>query len=683
VNPKNFFAELKRRNVYRVAVVYAIVGWLVMQIAATVVPALHLSDAITSAVVLLVILGFPIALILAWAFELTPEGLKRTEDVDLSKSITHKTGRKLDFFIIGVLLAVVAILIFQRVHLKVPTPTSSIPEKSIAVLPFQNLSKDEENAFFTDGVQDEILTDLAKIADLKVISRTSVMQYKNTASRNLPEIAQALKVAHVLEGSVQRSANRVRVSAQLIDARNDTHVWAEKYDRDLADVFAIQSEIAKTIADQLQVRLSPAEKAAIEQRPTADLAAFDLYVRATALIDAEPGSPNGTEDLLQAVSFLGQAIVRDPAFLLAYCRLAGAHDRLYLLGLDHTPGRLTLAAAAVKNALRLGPDSGDAHLASAQHLYSNLDYDGARAEIAIARRTLPNNPRIFELSGYIDRRQGRWEESTRNFERALDLDPRNVPTLGSIAGTYSSLRDYAKAGAVLDRILAFKPDDTDIRLARAILDMDWKADTRPWHALVETILKDNPGSAERIAPVWLYLAFCEHDSVAAARALAVFGNNTLGPDAVQFGRAYLEGLVARMKGDAAAAHAAFTQARAAQEQIVQAQPDYGPALCVLGLIDAGLGRKEDALREGRRAIELLPVTKDSFNGAHMIEFFAVTAAWVGEKDLACEQLAIATRLPGSSLSYGQLKLFPTYDPLRGDPRFEKLVEEAKKPVALK
>jgi TolB-like protein/Tfp pilus assembly protein PilF len=623
-------------------------------------------------VVLLVILGFPIALILAWAFELTPEGLKRTEDVDLSKSITHKTGRKLDFFIIGVLLAVVAILIFQRVHLKVPTPTSSIPEKSIAVLPFQNLSKDEENAFFTDGVQDEILTDLAKIADLKVISRTSVMQYKNTASRNLPEIAQALKVAHVLEGSVQRSANRVRVSAQLIDARNDTHVWAEKYDRDLADVFAIQSEIAKTIADQLQVRLSPAEKAAIEQRPTADLAAFDLYVRATALIDAEPGSPNGTEDLLQAVSFLGQAIVRDPAFLLAYCRLAGAHDRLYLLGLDHTPGRLTLAAAAVKNALRLGPDSGDAHLASAQHLYSNLDYDGARAEIAIARRTLPNNPRIFELSGYIDRRQGRWEESTRNFERALDLDPRNVPTLGSIAGTYSSLRDYAKAGAVLDRILAFKPDDTDIRLARAILDMDWKADTRPWHALVETILKDNPGSAERIAPVWLYLAFCEHDSVAAARALAVFGNNTLGPDAVQFGRAYLEGLLARMKGDAAAAHAAFTEARAAQEQIVQAQPDYGPALCVLGLIDAGLGRKEDALREGRRAIELLPVTKDSINGAHMIEYFAMIAAWVGEKDLACEQLAIATRLHGF-LSYGFLKLYPTWDPLRGDPRFEKIV----------
>jgi len=552
-----------------------------------------------------------------------------------------------------------------------PEP-ATIPEKSIAVLPFENLSRDPDNAFFTDGVQDEILADLAKIGDLKVISRTSVMLYKSGNPRNLREIGQQLGVAHVLEGSVQRAANRVRVMAQLIDARTDAHLWAQTYDRDLADVFAIQSEIAKTIADQLQARLSPAEKAAIEQRPTADLAAFDLYVRATALIDAVPGSWTAKEKLLQAVNFLDQAIDHDPGFLLAYCKLAGAHDILYLFGLDHTAGRFTLADAAVKNALRLAPDSGDAHLASAQHLYSNLDYDGARAEIGVARRTLPNNPLIFELSGYIERRQGRWEESTRNFERALDLDPRNGPTLRNFAYNYIHLRDYAKASAAFDRVLAFKPNDTDTRLARATLVMDWKADARPLHALVETILKDNPGSAESIAPNWLYLAFCEHDSVAAARALAVLGNKTNGPDAVQFGRAFFEGSLGRMKGDTAAAHAAFTEARAAQEQIVQAQPDYGPALCVLGLIDAGLGRKEDALREGRRAIELLPVTKDSLNGAHMIEYFAMIAAWVGEKDLACEQLVIATRVPGI-LSYGQLKLLPSWDPLRGDPRFEKIV----------
>ncbi|PYK33223.1 MAG: hypothetical protein DME54_13340 [Verrucomicrobia bacterium] len=674
MNPKEFFGELKRRNVYKVAIAYGVVAWLLMQIASQIFPFFEIPNWAVRLVVLLLIIGFPVAMILAWAFELTPEGIKRAEDVDLSESVRRKTGRKLDFFIIAVLLLVIAILLFQRLHPNVSPAVSSSPEKSIAVLPFENLSRDPDNAFFTDGVQDEILADLAKVADLKVISRTSVMLYKSGNPRNLREIGQQLGVAHVLEGSVQRTANRVRVMAQLIDARTDAHLWAQTYDRELADVFAIQSEIAKTIADQLQAKLSPAEKAAIELRPTADLAAFDLYVRATALVDAGPGFlMNWKENLLQAVNFLDQAIVRDPAFLLAYCKLAGAHDRLYLLGIDHTPGRLTLADTAVKNALRLGPDSGDAHLALAQHLYSNLDYDAARAEIGVAHRTLPNNPRIFELSGFIERRQGRWEESTRNFERALDLDPRNVPTLQNFAFNYIVLRDYAKAGAVLDRVLAFKPDDTDIRLTRVILDMDWKADTRPWHALVETMLKDNPGSAESIAPTWLYLALCEHDSVAAARALAVFGNKTAGPDAVQFSRAFYEGLLARMKGDAAAAHAAFTEARAAQEQIVQAQPDYGPTLCVLGVIDAGLGRKEDALREGHRAIELLPVTKDSINGARMIEFFAVIAAWVSEKDLACEQLAIATRLPGCQLSYGQLKLHPTWDPLRGDPRFEKIV----------
>src|SRR5437867_4558804 len=670
----NFFAELKRRNVYKVAVAYAIVGWLLVQVATQVFPFFEIPNWAVRLIVLMIVIGFPIALVIACAFELTPEGLKRTEDVDVSKSITRKTGRKLDFFIIAVLLLVIAILLFQRLHPNVSPAVSSSPEKSIAMLPFENLSANQENAFFTDGVQDEILADLAKVADLKVISRTSVMLYKSGNPRNLREIGQQLGVAHVLEGSVQRTANRVRVMAQLIDARTDAHLWAQTYDRELADVFAIQSEIAKTIADQLQARLSPAERAAIEQRPTTDLAAFDLYVRATALVDAGPGFlTKWKENLLQAVNFLDQAIDRDPAFLLAYCRLAGAHDRLYLLGLDHTPGRLALADTAVKNALRLGPDSGDAHLALAQHLYSNLDYDGARAEIGIAHRTLPNNPRIFELNGFIDRRQGRWEESTRNFERALDLDPRNIPTLQNLAHNYFSLRDYAKGAAVLDRALAFKPDDTDTRLVRAGVDMNWKADTRPCHALVETMLKDNPGSAESIAPYWLYLAFCEHDSVAAARALAVFGNKTLALDAVVFSRAYFEGLLARMRGDAAAAHAAFAEALAAQEQTVQAQLDYVPALLLLGLIDAGLGRKEDALREGRRAIELLPVTKDSVNGAHMIEFFAVIAAWVGEKDLACEQLGVATRLPGCQLSYGQLKLHPFWDPLRGDPRFEKIV----------
>src|SRR3989454_1795664 len=321
MNPKNFFAELKRRNVYKVAIAYAVVAWLLMQVASQIFPFFEIPNWAVRLVVLLLIIGFPVAVILAWAFELTPEGIKRAEAVDGRKSITRKTGRKLDFFIIAVLLLVIAILLSQRLHRNVSPAVSSSLEKSIAVLPFENFSEDKAFAFFADGVQDEILTDLAKIADLKVISRTSVMQYKSGLTRNLPEIAQALKVAHVLEGSVQRSANRVRVSAQLIDARNDTHVWAEKYDRDLVDVFAIQSEIAEKIADQLQAKLSPTEKSAMNERPTSDLVAYDLYLRAKELIYTDVSPLRRKENVLNAVQLLDQAVARDPSFLLAYCQL--------------------------------------------------------------------------------------------------------------------------------------------------------------------------------------------------------------------------------------------------------------------------------------------------------------------------------------------------------------------------
>jgi len=309
---------------------------------------------------------------------------------------------------------------------------STILEKSIAVLPFENFSEDKGFAFFADGVQDEILTDLAKIADLKVISRTSVMQYKNVSTRNLPEIAQALKVAHVLEGSVQRSANRVRVSAQLIDARNDTHVWAEKYDRDLADVFAIQSEIAEKIADQLQAKLSPKEKAAMAERPTSDLAAYDLYLRAKELIYGVNPSPE-IENLFKMVQLLDQALARDPAFLLAHCLLARAHDGIYFENFDHTETRLALAETSVRAAVRLQPDSGETHLAQAIHFYwGYLNYDRAREELAKAQHALPNNAQIFQFLGLIDRRQGRWDEAIRHLEHAVDLDPRNMDVISEL-----------------------------------------------------------------------------------------------------------------------------------------------------------------------------------------------------------------------------------------------------------
>jgi serine/threonine-protein kinase len=544
-------------------------------------------------------------------------------------------------------------------------------EKSIAVLPFENLSEEKANAYFTEGVQDEILTHLARIADLKVISRTSVMQYKSGAPRNLREIGQQLGVAHVVEGSVQRAANKVRVIAQLIDARNDAHLWAQTYDRDLADVFAIQSEIAKAIADQLQAKLSPNEKKAIEQPPTTDLAAFDLYSRAKSLLLTVSFSATGEPDLRKAIELLDEAVKRDPSFFDAYCQLARAHERLYAtLGTDHTPARLTLAEAAVQAATQLRPDAAETHLARAQYLYyGRRDYAGALAQLEIARRALPNDPRLFELTGFILRRRGQQEEGLRNLERAVELDPRNFYTLQQIALSYQLLGRYAEAIAALDRVLAIVPDNVETRAARGLFYLCWKGDTRPLHQTIDAILAQGPSAIANAADNWFFCALAE-------RALVALGDNPCwNESAITLSRSLGEGLLARMTKDEARARTAFEAARAQQEKIVQAQPDYGPALCVLGLIDAALGRKELALDEGRRAIALTPLEKDVNNGSRVLQYFAITAAWAGEKELALQQLEAGLRAPDASLmlSYGALKLHPLWDPLRGDPRFEKIV----------
>ena len=552
------------------------------------------------------------------------------------------------------------------------------PEKSIAVLPFENLSAAKQTEYFADGVQDQILTDLAQIADLKVISRTSVMQYKSGIARNLREIGQQLGVANVVEGSVQRAGNRVRVNAQLIDARTDRHLWAQTYDRHLADVFAIQSEIAKAIADQLQAKLSPNEKKAIEQPPTTNLAAFDLYSRAKSLVLTAGFSVTDVPDTLKAIELLDEAVKRDPSFFEAYCQLAYAHEQLYATtGTDHTPARLALAEAAVQAATRLRPDAAETHLARAQYLYRGLrDYAGALAQLEIARRALPNDPRLFELTGYILRRRGQQEEGLRNLERAVELDPRNLYTLQQIANSYQVLGRYAEAIAALDRALAIVPDNVETRAARAEYVLYWKGDTRPLHQTIDAILAQGPGAIARAADLWFFCALAERDPAAAKRALVALGDSPCWEEAaIVLSHSFGEGLLMRMTKDEARARTAFGAARAQQEKIVQTQPDYGPPLCVLGLIDAALGRKDLALDEGRRAIALMPLEKDVFNGSLVLEYFAITAAWAGEKELALQQLEAGLRAPAASLmlSYGALKLSPVWDPLRGDPRFEKIV----------
>jgi serine/threonine protein kinase len=573
------------------------------------------------------------------------------------------------------------VMIWKSETERLPASNLAAPEKSIAVLPFSNLSKEPENAFFADGVQDDILTKLAKIADLKVISRSSVMKYRG--KQNAREIGDALRVSHVLEGSVRRDRARIHLNAQLIDTRTDTHVWAEQYDRDLSEMFAIQSEIAQQVAEQLHAKISASEKLAIENKPTANLTAFDLYTRAKNLL-LVVGDRTEAE-LLQAMDLLNQAVGRDPSFFDAYCELAYAHDAIYWFTFDHTSARLPLAEAAIQAAARLRPDAGETHLARAWNLYWGYrDYADALAELEVARQTLPNDFRIPRMMGYIQRRQGHREESTRNFERAVELNPRDIETLRTgIAGNYASLRRYADEKSALARTLDVSPNDVQTRLGQAYVEFAANADTRPMHQTLDSIGATNPAAMPDIADSWLWCALAERDATAAKNALDAHGENliTFGRE-VFFSRSFIEGLIARITKDEGKALSAFAAARAEQQKVVQAQPNDNRAVCELGLIDAGLGRKEEALREGRRAVELLPLEKDALEGVSMVEHLAMIAAWVGDKDLAFEQLESIIGLP-SPLSYGNLKLMPFWDPLRGDPRFEKIMEESKQPVALK
>jgi serine/threonine protein kinase/tetratricopeptide (TPR) repeat protein len=550
----------------------------------------------------------------------------------------------------------------------------------IAVLPFENLSDEKEHASFADGVQDDILTKLAKVADLKVISRTSVMQYRG--KQNVRQIGNALHVSHVLEGTVRRSGGKVHMNAQLIDTRNDTHVWAEEYDRDLNDVFAIETEVAQSIVNRLRAKVSTREKMAMQEWPTKDLVAYDLYVHATLLVDEAlyPANIEQRKDYyFQAVELLNPAVARDPGFLLAYCRLAEAHDALYAFGFDRTPNRLALAKTAIDSAFRLKPDSGEAHLALATHLYFGyFDYDRARNELAIALRTLPNNARIFERSGIVDRRQGRWHNAVRNLERAMELDPRNVRFLTDAAATYRVMRDYGQAKAIFDRIIALEPKNIGPRLGRAWIDVWERGDLRPVQAIWEKNFTNNPELLRTQASRRFLVALWARNPVAADNALAAITDNTFFGVRVfpnQFSRAYAEGLIARMKGDDDRARAAFNAARAAQEKVARAQLDdltESEELYFLGLIDAALGRKQEALSEGRRAVELRPITKDALEGPDILYFYAAICAQVGERNLAIEQLKTLAQMPAGA-SYGELRLDPFWDPLRGDPRFDKIV----------
>jgi TolB-like protein/tRNA A-37 threonylcarbamoyl transferase component Bud32/Flp pilus assembly protein TadD len=542
----------------------------------------------------------------------------------------------------------------------------------IAVLPFESFSRDKESKFFADGVYDGVLAKLAKLSNLKVIDHNSVAKYRGAG--DTLEIGHALNVAYLLEGSVRRSADKIHISIQLVDAGNDSQVWVEEYDRDLNDVFALQSQIAKKVADRLRVDVSSTEKAAIQQPPTTDLIAYDAYLRAKDLLNDIALSTRQKEDLFQAVQLLDQAVALAPSFFDAYCQLAGAHDRIYFGGFDHTDARLKSAETVIQSILRLRPESGETHLALAQHYYwAHRDYDRARQELVLAHLTLHNESRIPLLSGYIDRRQGRWEKSLEEIAQALELNPQDFSVLQQIALTYEALGRYKEMAATLDRVLAIAPKDVPSRVRRALVDLENRADPKAFHTAIDAILLEDPNVSLCFVNPWLFVVLRAPDPAAVQRALFNMTDCGCFDENIPFPNGWCEGELAKWRGNESAAQAAFNSARNELTQTVQKQPDYAAALCALGVIDAVLGNKEDAIREGERAVQLTPVSKNAIEGATLVRYLAVIYAWAGEKDRAIQRLAETTYLPGSHISYGYLQLHPLWDPLRRDPRFEAIV----------
>jgi serine/threonine protein kinase/TolB-like protein len=576
---------------------------------------------------------------------------------------------------------------YQSGHKTINASVATLPailEKSIAVLPFENLSKDEENAFFAGGVQDEILTDLAKIADLKVISRTSVMKYKSGLERNLREIANTLGVSHVVEGSVQRAAGRVRVNVQLIDARNDAHVWAEHYDRDVADIFAIQSEIAQQIADQLRAKLSAAEKAAIVERPTTDLVAYAYYTKAKEM-DMLTNWEGDEINLNQKVELLEKATQRDPKFALAYCELAKTHvDLSSFTGEAEVHKDLALAKNAAEAALRVRPDLGEAHLELARYyFYAGVftnDYDRAREELTIVRRKLPNNAEALVIEAMIGRHENRWDASLANLQRASELDPRNSDVAFRLRQIYFEMRRYSELEQSLTRAGAsgiFDHPFVQFWLARIKLA---QGDPVAAQSLLQQVPLDySPGpwiwGARFTAALYLRDYDAANGVIAATPAKwAEIAFSEAGSD-------WAYGQIARAHGDKEKALAAFAAARNKVEARSADKPEDAAYLAEVATLDAGLGRKEEAIREARRAVELMPIAKDSVNGPTWVADLALVYAWTGERDRALEQLEKVATIPGVLggfvVTYGDLRFNPCWDDLRGDKRFDKIVAAAK------
>jgi TolB-like protein/Flp pilus assembly protein TadD len=656
-----FFEELKRRKVYRVAIAYVVAGWALAQGLSQVLPVFDIPNSATRSVIALLLIGFPVVLVLAWVFDVTPQGIRATPAPSVPLARTRRNVILL--IAIGVIIsAAVGFFLLPRVS------THKI-DKSIAVLPFQNLSDEKENAYFADGIQDDILTNLSKIGDLKVISRMSVMSYRGDGVRNAREIGRALGVATLLEGSVRRAGNRVRVSVQLINANNDEHIWAEDYDRDLTDVFAIQTDLAQKIASALQAKLSPNEKARLDRQPTQDSNAYLLYLQAHDYANR----PDRFRDTsLKAEELFEQAIKLDPNFALAFAGLSMVQSWIYHEA-EPTPARREKARLNANEALRLQPDLPEGHLARGySYYYGDRDYLRALAEFEIAKRDLPNEADAYSAIAAIQRRQGKWAESTANFEKSVSLDPKNANVLFNFAFNYMAQRDFETADKIFDRAIAANPQSFSPRAMKVALAIAWKGDVGFAEKQLSSVPPGfDPDGLVTSARAWVLTL--QRKFAEALQVTQQFRGETLTyPERGACPKALLEGSLYLHLGDKEKARAAFEQARPVAERLVREAPDDPGRHVQLGTVLAGLGQKEDAINEGKKAVELLPESEDAFAGPYATAALAEIYAWVGEPDEAFRLLDHLLTVP-NGLTVPTLKLDPSWDPLRKDPRFQLLI----------
>src|SRR5881392_2260323 len=655
-----FFEEVKRRKVYRVAAAYIIAAGFIIQIGSAVFPAWELPNWTLRLVVVLLLAGFPVALILAWAYDVTPQGIQATP----APPGTHRRRNIIALTAIGLAISAVAgFFLFPRA-------SGRGVEKSIAVLPFQSLSDEKENAYFADGIQDDILTNLSKIGDLKVISRMSVMSYRGDAVRNAREIGKALGVATLLEGSVRRIGNRVRVNVQLIDASNDEHIWAEDYDRDLTDVFAIQTDLAQKIASALQAKLSPNEKARLDQRPTQNPDAYLLFVQAH---DYASRKDMFHDTSLKAEPLFEQAIKLDPNFALAFASLSMVESWVYH-SFDPIPARREKARLNADEALRLQPDLPEGHLALGfSYYYGDRDYERALAEFDIARRGLPNESQAYLAIGAIQRRQGKWAESNANLEKAATLDPKNTNVVAQLCYSYMAQRNFEAANKTVDRLIATSPQSFQGRALKGFIALQLKGDLSAAEKVFSSIPPESDPGLTTLARFWILKL--KRNFPEALQVLQQFHSEILHETSTAPApKTFLEAEIYLLQGDEAKARTALEHARVVSEQLLREAPEDPARHGQHGLILAALGQKQEAIAEGKRAVELLPESEDAFDGPQVTATLAQIYAWTGEFDEAFRLLDHLLVVP-NGLTVPMLELDPTWDALRKDPRFQALIDK--------